>query len=255
MARARQLGNAEETAYALFGEGWSRGLAGAPIEAWALFQESLTICEAAGELWWRGVVHLRRALIAWMHADLSLMAADAADALRASRQVSDLLTCADAVVVIGVAAVGRDDRHAAYLFGAGERYWEDAGGSVVRTLPWGPLLEEAKDRCRAAIGTAGFDEHYRQGKDDTLHDAIASALGERPPLSEPRTVDTRVVALTRRELEIVELISQGLSNREIATRLVISPRTAETHVQNILTKTGFDTRSQAAAWHRARGPA
>lgn len=44
------------------------------------------------------------------------------------------------------------------------------------------------------------------------------------------------------------LVAEGLSNRQIASRLVISERTAETHVQHILTKLGFSSRSQIAAW-------
>ena len=48
--------------------------------------------------------------------------------------------------------------------------------------------------------------------------------------------------------EIAGLVAQGLSNREIASKLVISQRTAETHVEHILTKLGFTTRAQIAAW-------
>jgi DNA-binding CsgD family transcriptional regulator len=54
--------------------------------------------------------------------------------------------------------------------------------------------------------------------------------------------------LTQREREIAELIAIGLSNREIADRLVISPRTAEGHVEHILSKLGFTSRAQVAAW-------
>ena len=48
--------------------------------------------------------------------------------------------------------------------------------------------------------------------------------------------------------EIAGLVAQGLSNREIASKLVISQRTAETHVEHILTKLGFTSRAQIAAW-------
>ncbi len=55
-------------------------------------------------------------------------------------------------------------------------------------------------------------------------------------------------ALTRKELEIAQLVSEGLTNREIADRLVISERTVDNHVQHILTKLDFHRRSQIAAW-------
>ena len=54
--------------------------------------------------------------------------------------------------------------------------------------------------------------------------------------------------LSRREIEIAELVAQGLTNREIATAAFVSERTAQTHVQHILTKLGFSNRSQIASW-------
>jgi DNA-binding CsgD family transcriptional regulator len=62
-------------------------------------------------------------------------------------------------------------------------------------------------------------------------------------------LDTRVPGpLTRREREIARLVSQGLTNRQIAATAHISERTAESHVQHILGKLGFTSRSQIAAW-------
>jgi len=61
--------------------------------------------------------------------------------------------------------------------------------------------------------------------------------------------------LTRREGEISGLVAEGLSNKEIAERLVISPRTVETHVQNVLTKLGFTSRAQIAGLFAVQGPA
>ena len=56
------------------------------------------------------------------------------------------------------------------------------------------------------------------------------------------------VDLSSREHEVASLVTEGLTNRQIAQRLVISERTAQNHVQHILTKLGFSTRSQIAAW-------
>jgi DNA-binding CsgD family transcriptional regulator len=58
--------------------------------------------------------------------------------------------------------------------------------------------------------------------------------------------------LTRRELEVAALVSEGLSNKRIAARLGISQRTAESHVENILAKLGFGSRAQVAAWVATR---
>ena len=54
--------------------------------------------------------------------------------------------------------------------------------------------------------------------------------------------------LSRREAEVAALVAEGLTNRQIAERLVISERTAQNHVQHILTKLGFANRSQIATW-------
>ena len=54
--------------------------------------------------------------------------------------------------------------------------------------------------------------------------------------------------LTDRQLEILRLVATGLSNAEIAQRLVVSPRTVDHHVSAILQKIGVRTRRDAAAW-------
>lgn len=54
--------------------------------------------------------------------------------------------------------------------------------------------------------------------------------------------------LTPREREIAELVADGLTNREIASRLSLSVRTAESHVANIRTKLGLRSRAQLASW-------
>jgi DNA-binding CsgD family transcriptional regulator len=59
---------------------------------------------------------------------------------------------------------------------------------------------------------------------------------------------TGQVGLTPRELQIADLVADGLSNREIAAKMVIAQRTAEGHVEHILAKLGFTSRVQIAAW-------
>jgi DNA-binding CsgD family transcriptional regulator len=84
------------------------------------------------------------------------------------------------------------------------------------------------DRQARALGMAAYVD--RTG-------ALVAYLNRRKP-----------VMLSSREAEVARLVAEGLTNRQIAERLVISERTAENHVQHILTKLGFATRSQIAAW-------
>jgi len=71
-------------------------------------------------------------------------------------------------------------------------------------------------------------------------------LGMRVPTGPRRTTRENAAGLTARQLEVVELIVEGLTNAEIAERLVVSQRTAEHHVAAVLTKLGATTRREAA---------
>ena len=81
-----------------------------------------------------------------------------------------------------------------------------------------------------------FDEAVRL----VLNERVADRVGL-------RTAPT-AGGLSRRELEVAGLVAEGLSNKQIATRLFISERTVTTHVGNILNKLGFDSRVQIASW-------
>ena len=73
------------------------------------------------------------------------------------------------------------------------------------------------------------------------------ALGERTEAA-TKPAGSSVTGLTKREREVAGLIAQGLTNKVIAAKLVISPRTAQGHVEHILTKLGFTSRTQIAGW-------
>jgi DNA-binding NarL/FixJ family response regulator len=74
--------------------------------------------------------------------------------------------------------------------------------------------------------------------------AFLRSMGVRPTRS-PASVQG---ILTRRESEVLALVAEGLSNRQIADRLFITPKTAEHHVASILAKTGLSRRSELAAY-------
>jgi predicted ATPase/DNA-binding CsgD family transcriptional regulator len=74
-----------------------------------------------------------------------------------------------------------------------------------------------------------------------------------PPLLNPPSSLVPPPSLTPREREITALIAQGHSNKGIADELIISPATAARHVANILSKLGFTSRAQIAAWAAGNG--
>jgi DNA-binding CsgD family transcriptional regulator len=59
--------------------------------------------------------------------------------------------------------------------------------------------------------------------------------------------DLRAKGVTAREMEVLALLAEGLSNKEIAARLFVSPRTVERHIANLTPKTGVERRSQLVA--------
>jgi DNA-binding NarL/FixJ family response regulator len=84
--------------------------------------------------------------------------------------------------------------------------------------------------------------------DSSVARRLMSSL-QAAPADDPTTV------LTTRELEVLRLVGAGRTNQEIATGLVISERTARTHVSNILRKLGLGSRTQAALWAVREGVA
>jgi DNA-binding CsgD family transcriptional regulator len=147
-------------------------------------------------------------------------------------------------------ALGRLDAAVADLgaaVDAADRAGAPGSAAEARVLLAGTLLERGHrgDQDRAATAA-------REGA------GLVRALGmtawtARADALEARLRRTRTPELSRRESEVAGLVAEGLSNREIARRLVVSERTAETHVQHILTKLGFASRSQIAAWAVRRG--
>ncbi len=112
---------------------------------------------------------------------------------------------------------------------------------------------------RGALGGQTFAAAWAEGRAMTLDQAIeyALALPNEPATGRPRRTPDRAAngaaLLAPREREVAALVAEGLSNREIAERLLISERTAETHVQHILNKLGCNSRARIATWAARHG--
>ena len=216
--------------------------------AMALCEEFRQICLAHGEQWIHSYLLRILAFAEWAKGDQTAAGVHARECLRLKRAVGDVFgTGMTLELLAAVHARDGEGRPAAVLLGAAKRIWQDAHVALDRTPSHGPVRTEAEKGARALLGDA-FRSAYREGLELTSEHAVAYALGERESAARP-VLDS---PLTRREAEVAELIAEGLTNQQIADRLVVALRTAEGHVERILSKLGFTSRSQVAVWAEAR---
>jgi DNA-binding NarL/FixJ family response regulator len=178
----------------------------------------------------------------------------------------DASACADALARIA-ATTGDTEAVAALAHALGELALlnGDADGAVQQFAQALELLadvpaphDRAETQVRAAVAFAAAGA--RQEAIDRLTDAYRTArkLGARPLAGRAaeelqalgESADVRSAGLSRREVEVLRLAAEGLTNREIATRLFLSKRTVDMHVRNLLAK--LDCRSRVQATQRAR---
>ena len=112
----------------------------------------------------------------------------------------------------------------------------------------------AQSSVCGAVGARRVSEDARRSV--TLAAVTARELGMEPVLARASALVRRLAPqgrLSTREREVAGLVARGSSNRDMARSLGLSERTIETHVQNVLTKLGFHSRTQIAAWAVAEG--
>src|SRR5581483_7260928 len=92
-----------------------------------------------------------------------------------------------------------------------------------------------------------YQAAWERGAAQDLETTIESILGKRDHTPRKTANHSLLEPLSERELEVLSLIAQGLSNREIAQRLVLSTGTVKVHTRNIYGKLGVGSRTQALA--------
>lgn len=212
----------------------------------ALVEEGLSLYLADEDRWGQGQCHTYLGIIA------ESTATDPSRATSHYRQAVDLLLPFRDATLLPVALIGQASvlaRHdpvtALKVAAAASAIRARIGGD----LP--PFYRERLEGVRAA-GEAelGGDAErvWAQGARLEVDDAIALAFGTKRP--RPASIE----GLSAREMEVVRLVADGRSNKEIAARLHLSVRTVESHVRHALTKLGLVNRTQLATWARLRTP-
>lgn len=169
-------------------------------------------------------------------------------ALEIQREFNDHVGAAVIMELLAWIAAARGEyRHAARLMGAVGSVWHRIGSSIAA---FGPHLGTQHSACEHTLDQSLREavQHKERALGAALDHAkaIDYALDPNQTAKEPDGPEDTV--LTTRERQVAELVAEGLSNRKIAQRLVLSPRTVDRHLENILGKLGYSSRAQIAAW-------
>ena len=219
---------------------------GDPEQAIAYTDECIAMSQAVDERWCAALARWTQALTVWHLGESGRARTYAQETLRLKQPFGDRMGMAMSIELVAWTAC-RDGRHdeAARLLGAVMAALRSIGATLFNNLH--ADHDRCVQTCRGALGEAAFQDALDSGAALSFDEAVGQALGRRtaaPTGAEPETV----IRLTKREAQIAELVAKGLTNREIAENTFISQRTAEGHVDRILRKLGFTTRSQIAAW-------
>jgi predicted ATPase/DNA-binding CsgD family transcriptional regulator len=207
------------------------------------------------ELWIRGFLHLLKGLALYLRGEHETSAAAFCVGLAMKHEVRDPLGTGYALEGMAMLAVAHDRAvRAAWLLGAADEMWRLVGSRLGRDPFLEALHQHTEDSARQALGDDRFDVMFREGAVAPLDQVIAAAIADAGELDATLDVTIKAPPLTSREQEIAELVAQGLSNREVAQRLVISKRTVDAHIEHIYGKLGVSSRVQLANWLTASRP-
>ena len=224
-------------------------LLGEPHRAATLCEETLARCDSQGERWLKSYMLWDLGLVAWQLGDCTRAAASGRDGLRLACEFNEQWAIAFCVELLAWAAHAElRHRRAAYLLGCADSIWHRIGAPLFGMRHLLRYHEQCTGGARGMLGSAAFEAEFGKGKQTNLDQAISVALEESTAPVGHAAGEANGTVLTPREIEVAGLIAEGLSNKAIAAKLVIAQRTVEAHVEHILDKLGFSSRTQVAAW-------
>jgi non-specific serine/threonine protein kinase len=241
------------SAFSLADVGITAWLAGSYAEAAAALEESI-VRNQGGDPWTRSHALWGLGLVRLCSGDHAEAVDLAREALRLMRQVDDRSGVALCVEALAWAAAAQEEwERAARLAGAAQAVWRSIPTDLP--APLAPYRAKYDLAARRALGDERWCILHGEGSALPRVEAVSLALANptRQARVEPADATDRPGGhLTPRQQEVAALVAQGMTDREIAARLVVSPRTAEYHVERILTRLGFRSRTEIAAWAATR---
>jgi non-specific serine/threonine protein kinase len=212
----------------------------------SLLNESLSLEEIEGERHGASFTLNALGLLALRQAEMPRAEAYALRALSAAAELDSRHQMVMALdTLASVAAASGNPRRAARLFGAADATRAIIGDFAYATAR--PDREHGKAAARAQLGQAGFEQECALGGELTLDQAVAEARLVALPTPRPPTASRgRPVSLTEREREVLRLVADGVTNQQIAARLIVSEATVKRHLDNVFAKLGVSSRTAAA---------
>jgi len=209
-----------------------------------LVESALELYVAEADAWGQGACHMWLGIIAESSASDSAAATGhfraAVDFLRPSRDASLL----PSVLIEQARLIARRRPEDALKVAAAAVALRARVGGAFPPF-YRERLDGARAMAEAGVGP-GADRVWSAGSRLSVDQAVAVAFGD----STPRPASSS--GLSARELEVAELVADGLANKAIAQELQLSVRTVESHVRHALTRLGLHNRTQLATWARER---
>jgi len=250
LALCREVGNTWGIAYSFFLSGWVALQQGDAATARELAEESLGLYRETGEglsiaeaLSLLGRVEARQG-------DHARARALFEESLAIARKVDHKLNIASCLEgLAGVVAAEGKPTWATRLWGAAEALREAIGAPIPPVER--ANYEQAVAVAHAKLGEQAFAAAWAEGRTMTLEQALAAQgpvtlpqqLAAGPAPAPPAKTSSYPAGLTEREVEVLRLVAQGLTNAQIAEQLIVSPHTVHAHVRSIHSKLGVTSSS------------
>ena len=199
------------------------------------------------ERWASGYLQIITALALFFQGKDAESATAACASLEKKHELGDIVGTAYCLEALGMLAM-RQQRceRTAWLMGAADVLWERAGQRLGGTAIMEELHQQAVKAAQDALGDDRYAALFRDGAGRPLDLVVKLAVTDADELPATPGRQRPAGLLTSRERQIAALVSEGMSNRDIAQHLAISKRTVDAHIEHIFGKLGISSRVQLA---------
>ncbi len=217
----------------------------------AALEEGVEICREIDDDWALALALRNLGIGAFREGEHEEAVARLAESLAVLQETGNPLYMQNLELLAAAVAMQGNRRRAALLFGAAEALREAVGAFVL------PLYRAEYDRgvaaARAGLTEATFNAAWSEGRAMTPEQAVEYVLGIQEAASDLSKDTTASPLLSAREVEVLVLVAEGMTDPQVAERLYLSPRTVGQHLRSIYRKLGVPSRAAAAREALQRG--